>query len=187
MSNVRPIFRDAAIKYYMQSREKSVLPRFVSPPVFILLWVFFALCISAGILAWNIQVPTYVSSTGFVAGPDQSAAMTGQGKTSVMLFIPVSSFALLKDGQTVQIQLPRGGPQVTRTVTAVERTVLSPADVLKLYGLPLTTEPTALVVVSLGTISSWHIYLRSLVNAQVRVGSRRVLSFVPGLDRLIGA
>jgi hypothetical protein len=186
MSNVRPIFRDAAIKYYMQSREESILPRFVSPPVFILLWIFFALCIIAGILAWNIQVPIYISSTGFVTGSGQPAATTSQGQMSVILFIPASSFALLKEGQTVQIQLPGGGPQVTRTVTALDP-VLNPADVLKLFGLPLTTAPAGLAVVSLGPTSSWHIYLRSLVSAQIRVGSSRVLSFIPGLDRLIGA
>lgn len=186
MSNVRPIFRDAAIKYYMQGREKSVLPRFVSPPVFTLLWIFFALCVIAAILAWNIQIPTYVASTGLVTGPDQPAATTIQDQTSVILFIPASSFALLKDGQTVQIQLPGGGPQVTRTVTTLGP-VLSPADVLKLFGLPLTTAPSGLAVVSLGTTSAWHIYVRSLVSAQIRVGSSRVLSFIPGLDRLIGA
>ena len=184
MSNVRPIFRDAAIKYSIQSREKSVLPRFVSPPVFTLLWIFFALCIIAGVLAWNVQIPTYVASTGFVTGPDQPVA--SQGQTSVILFIPASSFALLKDGQTVQIQLPGDGPQVTRTVIALGP-VLSPADVLKLFGLPLTTAPAGLAVVSLGSTSAWHIYLRSLVSAQIRVGSSRVLSFIPGLHHLIGA
>ena len=186
MSNVRPIFREAAIKSYMQSREKSVLPRFVSPPVFMLLWIFFALCLISGILAWNIQVPTYVSSTGFVTGPDQPAATASQGQMSVILFIPANSFALLKDGQTVRIQFPESGPQVTRTVMTLGP-VLSPADVLKLFGLPLTTAPAGLAVVSLGTTSSWHMYLRSLVGAQIRVGSSRVLSFIPGLDRLIGA
>jgi len=186
MSNVRPIFRDAAIKYYMQSREKSVLPRFVSPPVFTLLWLFFALCIIAGVLAWNIQIPTYVASAGLVIGPEQATVTTGQGQVSVILFIPASSFALLKNGQSVQIQLPGGGPQVTRKVTTLDP-VLSPADVLKLFGLPLTTAPAGLAVVSLGTTSAWHIYLRSLVSAQIRVGSSRVLSLIPGLDRLIGA
>lgn len=186
MSNVRPIFRDAAIKYYMQSREKSVLPRFVSPPVFTLLWMFFVLCLAAGVLAWNVQIPTYVSGTGFVTGPDQPMAATSQDQTSVILFIPAGSFSLLKDGQIVQIQLPGGGPQVTRTVTALG-SVLSPADVLKLFGLPLTTAPTGLAVVALGPTSSWHIYLKSLVSAQIRVGSSRILSLIPGLDRLIGA
>lgn len=186
MSNVRPIFRDAAIKYYMQSRERSVLPRFISPPVFALLWIFFALCIITGILSWNIQIPTYVSSTGFVIGPDQSVATVGQGQTSVILFIPASSFTLLKDGQTVQIQFPGGGPQVTRRVAELDP-VLSPADVLKRFGLPLTMAPAGLAVVSLGPTSSWRIYLKSLVSAQIRVGSSRVLSFIPGLNRLIGA
>ncbi len=186
MSNVRPIFRDAALKYYMQSREKSVLPRFVSPPVFTLLWIFFALCITAGTLAWDIQIPRYVASTGMVTGPDQTAITTSQDQVSVILFIPASSFALLKKGESVQIQLPAEGPKVIRTVTALGP-VLSPADVVKLVGLPVTTAPAGLAVVALGPSSSWRIYLRSLVSAQVRVGSSRVLSFIPGLDRLIGA
>ena len=63
----------------------------------------------AGILAWNIQIPSYISSTGFVAGPDQPAVTTSQDQTSIILFIPASSFSLVKTGQTVQIQLPERG------------------------------------------------------------------------------
>lgn len=186
MPNVRPIFRDTAIKYYMQSREKTVLPRFISPPLFIFLWIFFALCIIAGILAWNIQIPTYVTSAGFVTGPDQPAVTVSQNQTSVVLLIPASSFSQVKDGEPVQMQFPGGGPQVTRTVTSLGQ-VLSPADVSKLFGLTLTTVPVGLAVVSLGSTSSWHLYLKSLVSVQIRVGSTRILSFIPVLNRLIGA
>jgi len=31
----RPLFREHALKHYLQKREKDILPRLVSPPTFI--------------------------------------------------------------------------------------------------------------------------------------------------------
>ena len=44
----RTIFRAAALQRYIEGREKAVLPRFVAPPTFLLLWVMLGLLLTAG-------------------------------------------------------------------------------------------------------------------------------------------
>jgi RNA polymerase sigma factor (sigma-70 family) len=39
MSSRSPLFRRQALDYYVQSREKTILPRLARPPVFLLLWM----------------------------------------------------------------------------------------------------------------------------------------------------
>jgi hypothetical protein len=46
------IFRDEALRRYVESQEKSVLPRLLSPKIFIYLWLLVALLIVGSILIW---------------------------------------------------------------------------------------------------------------------------------------
>jgi uncharacterized RDD family membrane protein YckC len=39
----RSIFRERAIKQYVQGRQKDVLPHLIAPPIFLLLWVLLVL------------------------------------------------------------------------------------------------------------------------------------------------
>ena len=53
----RSLFREHAIQYHMSNRQKEVLPRFVSLPVFSFLWVLVALCLMSGGIASTIHLP----------------------------------------------------------------------------------------------------------------------------------
>jgi len=46
----RAIFRSEAIEHYLQEQEKVVLPRLVSPHVFVYLWILAVLLLVAGFL-----------------------------------------------------------------------------------------------------------------------------------------
>ncbi|MBV9690195.1 MAG: hypothetical protein JO202_10860 [Ktedonobacteraceae bacterium] len=46
----RPIFRDRAIKHYLQGRQKDVLPHLIAPPIFLLLWMLLILLLVALVL-----------------------------------------------------------------------------------------------------------------------------------------
>jgi len=48
----RWIFRADAVRRYTQSREESVLPRFVSPRTFTYLWILLGLLGVSGFVAW---------------------------------------------------------------------------------------------------------------------------------------
>ena len=47
----RPIFRADAVQRYIQSHQKSILPRFVCPRTFLYLWILLGLLLLAGSLA----------------------------------------------------------------------------------------------------------------------------------------
>lgn len=46
----RAIFRSEAIQHYLQEQEKVVLPRLVSPHMFVYLWILAVLLLVAGFL-----------------------------------------------------------------------------------------------------------------------------------------
>ena len=46
----RPIFRERAMKQYIQRRQKDVIPRLIAPPLFLLLWVLLGLLLIALLL-----------------------------------------------------------------------------------------------------------------------------------------
>ena len=190
-SNRRPIFRDTAIQKYMQNRDRDVLPRFVSPPVFVFCWIFFALCLTAGFLAWNFQVPVYDTGIGFIASipqPAQAAMHTNQSQEAMaIIFVSSDIRASLRVGQAVTFQVGSHGPTLTLPVSVIDATVLSPADVRKLYGVPIVTSPSVVVLVPLGTRVSLQTYADTLIQPQIQVGSQRILSLIPGINHFIGA
>src|SRR5579883_2850505 len=80
MPSGTPLFRHQALEYYVQSREKAILPRLVKPPVFPLLWLLLGLAVLALLVAWQGQVPVYVSGSGVVS----------ERGTIVLAFLPAS-------------------------------------------------------------------------------------------------
>lgn len=55
VSSKRPIFREQAVQQYLQRRQPDVLPRFISPLLFLICWLVLALLMVALILL----VPTF--------------------------------------------------------------------------------------------------------------------------------
>jgi hypothetical protein len=177
------IFRQKAIQKYRESREKTVLPRFVAPPVFFLFWILLILLYGAGLLVWFGQVPAYVTGSGVVL--DTTSSLTSGNREAVaLLFVPSTSSGHLRPGEPVQLQLVSTGVQITSAITAVEPQILSPSEVRKHYLLSITA-PSLVVMVALGSQISGSVYAGSPVLAQIEVGSRPFLSLFPGFDTLL--
>lgn len=172
------IFRKEAIEKYSQGRDKNVLPQFVLPPVFVFLWCLLALFISAGITAWLGRVPVYVTGIGVVLDPSSSGNIAN-GETTAVIFIPYSPSLRLQAGQPVKMQLGLTGPRITAAIQAVDPHVLSPSKVRKHFLVSITDPSVAVTVLVESQLS---LYTGSLVQAQVEVGSRRLLSLFPGFD-----
>lgn len=182
----RSIFREAAIKHYVQGRDKDVLPRFVSPPVFLFLWALLSLCVIAGLLAWNTRIPIYAPGIGMVTQDRPSGQMVA------ILFLVPGQQPKVRPGQPIQAQIGTTGPRLQWTVTSVEPTLLSPEEAHHRYHLDnalslLVTQPSVVIEVALDAGAVSPIYAGSLVHAQVQVGSQRVLALVPIVDKMIGA
>jgi hypothetical protein len=179
----QPIFRDKALKQHIQSREKTILPRFVAPPVFAFYWVMLAILLVAVTIAWFEQVPLYAAGAGLIPAPN---ATTNQGSNQniAIVFLAASASLHPQPGLPARLQVGSSGPQLEGTVDSVEPGVLSPAAVQKQYALVLP-QPVVVVIVKLKTTVPGSAYAGSLVSAQVQVGSQRLLSLFPGLNTLL--
>jgi hypothetical protein len=174
------IFRKEAVEKYSQGRDKNVLPQFVLPPVFVFLWCLLALFISAGMTAWLGQVPIYTAGVGIVLDPGNSGSSgnIANGEMTAIIFVPYSSSLHLQVGQPVTAQIGQAGPQITTAIGAVESQILSPTEARQQYSVSIT-DPSIAVTALVGPHLS--LYAGSLVQAQIEVGSRRLLSLFPGL------
>jgi hypothetical protein len=181
---VRSIFRDEAIKNYIERREKAVLPQLVAPPVFLFLWILLGLLLTAGLFAWLAQVPIYVEGDGIIL-EQQPPSASGPREAVALIFLPAASAPTLRVGLPVQLQLGSTGPALTSKIEQVEPGLLSPSAVRTRYALASSvlqtiTEPVVVVSVRLGPTIPAQLYAGSVVSAQVQVGSRRVLSLLSG-------
>ena len=171
------IFRKEALEKYSRGPDKNVLPQFVMPPVFVFLWCLLVLFISAGITAWLGQVPVYASGPGIVLDPNGS-----NGEIAVVIFIPYSQSLHLQVHQPVNLQIGSTGLQVKTAIGAVESQVFSPSEVRKRFLVPVS-DPSIAVAVALD--SHFSLYSGSPVQAQIEIGSHRLLSLFPGIGAFV--
>ena len=184
------IFRSKALEQYVQGRNKAILPRFASPPIFVFLWILLGLLIIAGTAAWFEQVPIYVAGSGVILKAENTTQQGSDGVVAV-IFVPAVPSLRLRTGLPVQIQIGLTGPHLLRTIATVEPGVISPGDARKRYRLDgglasLITQPSFVVAVQLGPTIPAHLYAGSSVSGQVLVRRERVLFLLPGFHQLIG-
>ena len=183
------MFRETAVKHYMQKRRvKDVLPRLLPVPIALFLWILVGSFLMVGIFAWSAQVPIYVSAPGIVLD-QQTALHFNSREPSAIIFLPAVQSTQVQVGLPVQLQVTSSGQPVDSKIVQIEPGIVSP-DVVsqqyKLNGAGLITGPSVVVLVGLGTALSPNTYAGSLLTANVQVGSRRVLSLLPGVGSLIG-
>jgi hypothetical protein len=176
------IFRSKTVQKYIQNREKSVLPRIATPPVFVCLWITLVLLIVAGIVVWFGQVPEYITGSGVVLDSSASAQLSEEA-TAIILF-PASEASLLRVGLPAQVQIGQTGPLVDQSVDVVNQHLLSPSEVHQQYGLQVA-DPSLVVTVQLGPTVSQSLYAGSLVQAQIQIGSQSLLSLFPIFNNLL--
>lgn len=177
-----PIFRSETLQNYMQSREKSVLPRIVAPPAFAFSWIVLMLLIVAGIVAWQGQVPSYITGSGIILDTT-SIATQGDGAIAAIL-LPANTISFIRPGLPVQIQVGYTGPQLRRSIDKVGQKLLSPGAVRQKYGFEVT-DPSVVVTVKLGSTVSELLYVGSPIRAQILIGSQSLFTLFPGINGLM--
>ncbi|MBV9230607.1 MAG: hypothetical protein JOZ18_14955 [Chloroflexi bacterium] len=195
----RSIFRKTAINHYMHSREKKVKHRFTPLSATVFLWALFGLLVVAGAFAWYEQVPLYVSGTGVVinkgiTGHKGNAVRSRGGEASdeivAIVFLPPDQSSKLQIGLPVQLHIGLSGLQLNRSIAEIEPGLISPYSALKRYGLngnccSLITQPSVVVLVGLGTAIP-TMYAGSMLTAEVKIGTERVLPLLLGWDGVRG-
>jgi hypothetical protein len=184
-----PIFRDNAVKHYMQSRDKDTLPRFISLPVALFLWVLLGLLLTVGMLAWYEQIPSYVSGHGVVLNSNNVPGLASNVGTVAVAFFAVDQANNLHVGQRVLVSFASSTQSLAGTLLTVDPAV-SPAVAVQRYGLgndgtSLITQPSAAATIRLDTTSP-ALYAGNILTADVQVGSCRIISLLPGIGSLLG-
>jgi hypothetical protein len=187
------IFRADAVRRYTQSREESVLPRFVSPRTFTYLWILLGLLGISGVVAWLTRVPVYASGQGVVV--DRRGKTNDVRDDVVMVaFLRPENYSRLRVGQTLLVQLDPAGERTRRPIIAIEPEIASPKAVQRRFALSAgaahaVTQPSAVAIARFEpnpTNLPASTYVGSVYPVDVEVGSRRVLSLLPLIGQIFG-
>lgn len=173
------IFRDKALKHYMQSQKKDVLPHFNSIPVAIFFWVLLGLLIATGFLAWYVQVPVYLNGSGILPGTG-THSLPGKSKTVALVFFQPDKAHELHAGQAVTIQLSNKGTQPTGVISEIDSGISSPATVQARYGLQIA-QPVVVAFIDLGNDFPSTLYANSALVVQVLVRTESLFSALTGI------
>jgi hypothetical protein len=186
----RSIFRAGAVQRHAERRDKTVLPRLVSPHTFLALWLALGMFLAAGVLAWYVRVPVYVT------GPGVAMARQGQpidGEVVAMVFLPAELRPALHPGQMMFLDLNGTGVRMPRSIVAVEPDILSPSAARSRFALAPTVAnaisgPVVAVILDpvLPPGLPAETYVGSVYRAEVQVDSRRLLSLVPLIGQMLG-
>ncbi|GHO97648.1 hypothetical protein KSF_076960 [Reticulibacter mediterranei] len=184
----RSIFRQRAVEKHIQKRERHVILRLVSPPMFVFLWVLLALSVAGGALVWTIQEPVVVQGKGVVVEQNVANTKTAQ-KIIVLLLLPTNQQANLKVGQPVRITI---GSNIifNSTIDQVEKDVMSPTAISSKYtaqAAPLAqtlSGPAVVATAAVEPMSQAQTYLGSQCQAQIQIGSESIVTMLPGIDNL---
>jgi len=180
----RNIFRSKALEQYAASRQRDVLPRLVSPPVFVFFWILLGLLIVGGTLVWLTRVPVYVSGSGVVLDQGLMQGKQANGEAIAVIFLPAGRQEVhVQPGQLILLHIGSDGTQLTYKVKDVDPGVISPSAARSRYGLDSATSqvitgPSLVLSVILGPAFPARQYAGSIVSAQVQAGSQRVLSLL---------
>ncbi len=174
----RPIFRESAMKQYLQKREQDILPNTVSPPFFTYAWIVLVLLVVAGLIAWSADVPTITTASGVVTA---QATAQNRDATQALVFFPSANAPKLQPGEDIQLQIGANGPTSTSKITSIVPGVISPTDARTRFGLDkgaaqVITEPSIVAVVGLDQNFPARKFAGTTVSAQLRVGSHSIIS-----------
>lgn len=186
----RSIFRDSAMKHYIQRQEKDVLPRLVSPAVFTYFWILLGLLLIAGCVAWWGKVPTYVAGSGVLLA-QEGPSSSKQPQGLVLIFLPANHPLQLEIGLPVQLRIDATGLHFSGQIEKIEPGIVSPLEARKHYALnadvaQVITQPSIVLIARIETLLPARLYAGSIMSAHVQSGFRSVFSLLLGFAGLIG-
>jgi hypothetical protein len=96
------VYRPEAVKRYIDSIEKTVLPKNVAPPVFVILWVLFGVTILALVFILTINIPLYIQESVIVirTNPNEHAALDSIG---FILLLSAQTYKKVNSGDVISI------------------------------------------------------------------------------------
>lgn len=190
-SDTTRIFRADAARRYVESQEKTVLPRLVAPPVFAGLWMLLGLLVLGGGAAWFAQAPEYVSCPAVVVDW-RNHFPSVEGDTAVVAFLPLEASARVKSGQKLFLQFDAAGGRVSQPLSFVDPQIISPDTAQRQFALPASaaqaiTRPATVAVARFEAPPDGApaaAYVGSVYQVEIEVGARRLIALLPLVGRL---
>jgi hypothetical protein len=174
---------------YKRNMEKDVLPRLISTPIIVCLWLLLLVLLAAGFFTWYAQVPTYVSGSGIILTRGD-ILQNEYGNIVGVVFLPANQSAQIRRGQPVDIQVGSEGMHVQSTIAQVEPGIMSPEAVRQRYqlgavGADLVTQPSVVAIIKLALPDTT--YAGSLLTARIQTGSQRLFALLLGSGQFLGS
>jgi hypothetical protein len=191
-TSTRPIFRPEAVRRYAEAREQSVLPKFVSPRIMVALWALVVLLILSGVAVWFTSTPVYASGLAIVVDTGNKPVNIEEG-TAILVLLPPEAQPVLDEGKTILIQVNASSKPLERRVIALEKDASKVNRTLEEFALEnhpavAKAQPAAVAIVRLedmpGNVPT-NDYIGTIFRADIQVGSRRVASLLPLMDRIL--
>jgi hypothetical protein len=186
----RSIFRKEAIEEYIHEQENKVLLKFVSPRLFLCLWVILGLLSGLGVWLCFAEVPLFVSGQGMIVDQDKMNACQEE-MLCIIAFFPPDIQSRLFAGKKLMIKQKNQREWLDQPIVILESEVLSPAEIRKRYheqagGMPLPDQPSAVAICRLDPdMHTMHsdLAIEGAFEVRIDAGTRRLGSFLPVLDR----
>jgi hypothetical protein len=178
------------MRHYAQSREKRVVPKFLSLRVVPYFWILISLLLVGLVFTSMIEVPIYTSALGLVIDGNRFPEVDDQVVLAV--FVPSEGYPDLHEGQDVLVRFFQDDNRVSRTIVAVMPEVLSPAMARQRFDLPdalaaLIDRPAHMAIVRVQPIPDRDFPLaeaESVYRVDLRTGSLRLITLLPGIGSL---
>jgi hypothetical protein len=188
----RPIFRPEAVQRYTEAREQSVLPKFVSPRIIVALWTIVVLLILSGVTVWFTSMPVYASGLAIVVDTGNKSVNIEEG-TAILVLLPPEAQPALDEGKTILIQVNASSKPLKREISTFEKDASKVNSILEEFALDnhpavAKAQPAAVAIVRLEDMPEnvpATEYIGTIFRADMQVGSRRVASLLPLMDRIL--
>jgi hypothetical protein len=192
MKSSRPIFRPEAVRRYAEAREESVLPKFVSPRIMAALWAILMLLIFSGVAVWFTSMPVYASGLGIVVDTENKTVNIEEG-TAILVLLPPEAQPALDEGKTILIQVNPSSKPLQRKIVTFAKDASKVNGILKEFDLDnhpavAKVQPAAVAIVQLEDMEGnvlTNDYIGTIFRADIQVGSRRIASLLPFMDRIL--
>ena len=195
-NNQRQIFRADALKNYAQAKDRLVLPKFISPPVFICAWALIVILLAGAILMLRVRTPVYATGSAFTLSEAEGQPPQEEGGLRIVALFPAESLPRLEAGQKLILKSDDSGQTLSARVVAAEREASSPDAVRRRFNLNacakgLDKGSAAVVVFAelkpprAGGVAAYG-KEGGTFRAEVEIGSRRVAAFLPFIGRYLG-
>jgi hypothetical protein len=186
----RSLFREHALQHYMNMSENDLLPRIISPPIFLFIWILLGVIMISGFLAWMERVPVFVNSSG-VAQVSGSKIDTYKSNIDVVVFVPTSISRQVHVGMHARVQFDASSQYFDGTIANINPLVLSPMAIRKQYQLTCNILQDVLVpsiAANLRVVIPSNMTISNGAPSQVQIqtGSQRVLDLLPLFHQLTG-